>query len=59
MYVDIIWDTGYNSHNPGGYKAITVEVLCFFLYIELLYICQLYHGSLCISVDREDTKPQQ
>ena len=35
----------------GGYKAATVSIMMFFLYIELLYI-QLYHGSLCMSTGR-------
>ena len=35
----------------GGYKAATVSIMMFFLYIELLYI-QLYHGSSCMSTER-------
>ena len=35
----------------GGYKAATVSIMMFFIYIELLYI-QLYHGSLCTSTGR-------
>ena len=35
----------------GGYKAITVRIMMFFLYIELFYI-QLYHGSPCMSTGR-------
>ena len=34
-----------------GYKAATVSIMMFFLYIQLLYI-QLYHGSLCTSTER-------
>ena len=34
-----------------GYKAAMVHIMMFFLYIELLYI-QLYHGSLCTSTER-------
>ena len=34
-----------------GYKAATVSIMMFFLYIELLYI-QLYHGSSCMSTER-------
>ena len=35
----------------GGYKAATVSIMMFFLYIELLYI-QLYHDSSCMSIER-------
>ena len=34
-----------------GYKAATVSIMMFFLYIELLYI-QLYHDSSCMSTER-------
>ena len=34
-----------------GYKAETVSIMMFFLYIELLYI-QLYYGSLCMLTER-------
>ena len=34
-----------------GYKSAMVHIMMFFLYNELLYI-QLYHGSLCMSTER-------
>ena len=34
-----------------GYKAATVSIMMFLLYIELLYI-QLYHGSSCMWTER-------